>query len=155
MYVLVNERLDYNKIYRDFNGDPQWLWTADGDTPYIAKGASGYAELFQQFQDNPSLLAQKWHYFHNPNYYDNNQGVASFNATSEDDDKWIPHEVNVFDKVGKYEVDYRIKDNPVPDKSDNSPGNPFHEYRYWSEDCHVSTAVHWRNTILLLIKQMM
>lgn len=134
MYVLVNERLDYNKIYRDFNGDPQWLWTADGDTPYIAEGASGYAELFQQFQDNPSLLAQKWHYFHNPTYYDNSQGVASFNATSEDDDKWIAHEVNVFDKVGKYEVDYRIKDNPVPDKSDNSPGNPFHEYRYWSED---------------------
>lgn len=134
MYVLVNERLDYNKIYRDFNGDPQWIWTADGNTPYVAENDAGYAAHFQAFQDNPSLLAQKWHYFHNYNYYDNSQGVASFNASDENDDKWIAHEVNVFDKVGKYEVDYRIKDNPVPDKSDNSTGNPFHEYRYWSED---------------------
>ena len=134
MYVLVNERLNYNKLYSDYNGDPQWLWAADGDTPYIAEGADGYDKLFQRFQDNPSLLAQKWHYFHNSTYYDNSQGVASFNATSENDDKWMAHEVNVFDKVGKYEVDYRIKDNPVPDKSDNSPGNPFHDYRYWSQD---------------------
>ena len=134
MYVLVNERLNYNKIYNDINGDPQWIWTAAGDTPYVAVGAAEFAAHFQAFQDNPSLLAQKWHYFHNSTYYDNSQGVASFNATSEDDDKWIAHEVNVFDKVGKYEVDYRIKDNPVPDKSDNSPGNPFHEYRYWSQN---------------------
>lgn len=134
MYVLVNERLNYNKIYNDINGDPQWIWTAAGDTPYVAVGAAEFAAHFRAFQDDPSLLAQKWHYFHNPTYYDNSQGIASFNATSEDDDKWIAHEVNVFDKVGKYEVDYRIKDNPVPDKSDNSPGNPFHEYRYWSQD---------------------
>ena len=134
MYVLVNERLNYDKLYSDYNGDPQWIWTADGNTPYVAEDDAGYAAHFQAFQDNPSLLAQKWHYFHNYNYYDNSQGVASFNASDENDDKWIAHEVNVFDKVGKYEVDYRIKDNPVPDKSDNSTGNPFHEYRYWSED---------------------
>lgn len=134
MYVLVNERLNYDKLYSDYNGDPQWIWTADGNTPYVAENDAGYAAHFQAFQDNPSLLAQKWHYFHNYNYYDNSQGVASFNASDENDDKWIAHEVNVFDKVGKYEVDYRIKDNPVPDKSDNSTGNPFHEYRYWSQD---------------------
>lgn len=134
MYVLVNENLSYNKIYRDYNGDPQWLWTAEGNTPYVAEGAAEFAKHFQAFQNDPSLLAQKWLYFHNATYYDNSQGVASFSASSENDDKWLAHEVNVFDKVGKYEVDYRIKDNPVPDKSDNSPGNPYHEYRYWSED---------------------
>lgn len=128
MYVLVNERLNYNKIYNDFNGDPQWLWTADGNTPYLAIGAEGYDELFQQFQDNPSILAQKWKYWHDADYYDNSQGIASF------DQEWMTHEVNVFDKVGMYEIDYRIKDNPVPDKSDNSTGNPFDEYRYWSSD---------------------
>lgn len=128
MYVLVNERLDYNKLYRDYNGDPQWIWTADGNTPYVAVGAAGYQEHFQKFQDNPSILAQKWEYFHDSDYFDNSLGLASF------DQEWIAHEVNVFDKVGKYEVDYRIKDNPVPDKSDNSTGNPFHEYRYWSAD---------------------
>lgn len=128
MYVLVNERLDYNKIYKDYNGDPQWIWTADGNTPYLEVGASGYDELFQQFQDNPSILAQKWKYWHDADYYDNSQGLASF------DQEWMAHEVNVFDKVGVYEIDYRIKDNPVPDKSDNSTGNPFDEYRYWSSD---------------------
>lgn len=128
MYVLVNERLNYNKIYNDFNGDPQWIWTADGNTPYLAVGAEGYDELFQQFQDNPSILAQKWKYWHDADYYDNSQGLASF------DQEWMAHEVNVFDKVGMYEIDYRIKDNPVPDKSDNSTGNPFDEYRYWSSD---------------------
>ena len=128
MYVLVNERLDYNKIYRDYNGDPQWIWTADGNTPYIAEDDSAYAAHFQAFQDNPSILAQKWEYFHDEDYYDNSLGLASF------DQEWIAHEVNVFNKVGRYEVDYRIKDNPVPDKTDNSTGNPFHEYRYWSSD---------------------
>lgn len=128
MYVLVNERLDYNKIYRDYNGDPQWIWTADGNTPYIAEDDPAYAAHFQAFQDNPSILAQKWEYFHDEDYYDNSLGLASF------DQEWIAHEVNVFNKVGRYEIDYRIKDNPVPDKSDNSTGNPFHEYRYWSSD---------------------
>lgn len=128
MYVLINDYLHYNKLYRDYNGDPQWIWKNDGNTPYIAKDDPAYAAHFKQFQDNPSILAQKWEYFHDPDYYDNSLGLAAF------DQEWIAHEVNVFDKVGRYEVDYRIKDNPVPDKGDNTTGNPFHEYRYWSED---------------------
>lgn len=134
MYVLVNELLNYNKIYKDFNGDPQWIWTANGNTPYLATGTADYDELFQQFQDNPSILAQKWKYWHDADYYDNSQGLASF------DQEWMAHEVNVFDKVGMYEIDYRIKDNPVPDKSDNSTGNPFDEYRYWSADYAADTT---------------
>ena len=128
MYVLINDYLHYNKLYRDYNGDPQWIWKNGGNTPYIAKDDPAYAAHFKQFQDNPSILAQKWEYFHDPDYYDNSLGLAAF------DQEWIAHEVNVFDKVGRYEVDYRIKDNPVPDKGDNTTGNPFHEYRYWSED---------------------
>lgn len=162
IYVLLNEEVHYNREYSDYNGDPQWLWdsveftdqdwvklywkylNANGETVSFDYNSEDVPEdqqeKFEAFKDkmeefwaDPSILAQKWKYYHDPNYFDNPLGYASFRST-EDEENWMAKEVETFDKTGLYLIDYRIKDNPVPDQTDNSPDNPFDSYRYWSNN---------------------
>lgn len=162
IYVLLNEKVAYNKEYLDYNGDPQWLWdsveftdedwvklywkylNANGEEASFDYNSTDvpaeYQEKFEAFKEkmktfwaDPSILAQKWKYYHDPNYFDNPLGYASFRST-EDEENWMAKEVETFDKTGLYLIDYRIKDNPVPDKTDNTPDNPFDEYRDWSKN---------------------
>lgn len=162
MYVLLNEEVAYNKEYLDYNGDPQWLWdcveftdqdwaklywkylTANGEEAsfdyYTADVPADQQNKFEAFKEkmktfwsDPSILAQKWKYYHDPDYFDNSLGYASFRST-DSKENWMAKEIETFDKTGLYLIDYRIKDNPVPDKTDNTPDNPFDEYRYWSKN---------------------
>lgn len=112
-WVLINDDLEYNKHYEDPNGDPQWFYEPATKA---------------EFLKNPSLLAQYFWYKHDPTYFDNSLGTATF-----DQDR-LSSEITSFTKPGKYYVNYRIKDNPVPDKTDNSPDNPFDKFRLWSNN---------------------
>lgn len=107
-YVLVGEETIYTKHYADFNGDKHWF--ANGTTD--------------------SILSSKWWYSQDPDYYLNPLGTIDENKT------WLPTELTSFLKTGRYYVDYKVKDNPVPAawQKDNSTGNPFDIYRYWSNN---------------------
>ncbi|WP_213974968.1 PKD domain-containing protein [Tepidanaerobacter acetatoxydans] len=69
--------------------------------------------------ENDPKCQERWKYTHNPLYYENSMGLASFA------DKYIGSPVAKFDKVGKYDVLYQARDNPKND-------NRFDEYRLWS-----------------------
>lgn len=162
MYVLLNETINYKKLYSDYNGDPQWLWDnvtisdhdwaqmywkylkANGEeasfdyyTGSVPASQQSKFEAFKQkmktFWSDPSVMAQRFKYYHNQNYFDNPLGEADFRSTNSREN-WMPKEVRTFDKTGLYKIDYRIKDNPVPNKKDNTPDNPFDNYRYWSKN---------------------
>lgn len=125
-YVLVNEETLYNKYYTDFNGHDHWY-------------AGGYetdedGNLILDEDGNPigvdNILSSKWWYRHEPDYFMNSMGLYAQNEV------WQADEVTMFTETGRYYVDYKVKDNSVPDAwlDDNSTGNPFDEYRYWSNN---------------------
>ena len=125
-YVLVNEESVYEKHYADYNGHDHWLATGTGDNIY----------------------SSRWWYMQDPDYFANSLGTIDQNKT------WLADEITRFDKVGRFFVDYRVKDNAVPDAylDDNTTANPFdgspdrhltaeeleeelrHGYRYWSSN---------------------
>lgn len=113
-WILVNEESVYNKYYSDFNGHDHWF---AGGTDTEGNGID-------------TILSSKWWYKHEPEYFLNNLGLL------EGDQTWRPNEITMFDKTGHYFVDYKVKDNAVPDAwlNDNSNANPFDQYRYWSNN---------------------
>lgn len=62
---------------------------------------------------------ERWMYTHDPAYYDNSLGLASYH------NQYVPVPVTSFDKVGQFDVIYQARDNPKDD-------NRFDEYRLWS-----------------------
>ena len=113
-WILVNDEVEYLKHYEDKNKDPQWLYEPSSS--------------LEAFWANPSYLAQYFCYYHDYTYFDNSMGEASFSENR------LNKEITRFTKVGVYDTDYKIKDNPVPNKGDNSPDNPFDSFRLWSND---------------------
>ncbi|MBO8171207.1 MAG: hypothetical protein H0Z33_04850 [Bacillaceae bacterium] len=71
-------------------------------------------------QENDPEIERRWMYTHDPNYFDNSLGLASFH------NQFIPDPVTRFSKVGKYEVVFQAKDNPKND-------DRFDNYRLWSD----------------------
>lgn len=72
-------------------------------------------------EEDPKYSIDNWRYNHNQYYFDNSLGQANFHNI------WLSNSVNTFDKVGKYTVEYKTKDNPV------GSDDRFDEYRRWSE----------------------
>lgn len=125
-YILVGEDSVYEKYYADYNGHEHWYATGTEDNIY----------------------SSRWWYLQDADYFANSLGLIGDNAL------WRASEITNFDKVGRFYVDYRVKDNAVPDAyaSDNSTNNPFdgdpdrhltaeelaadlrHGYRYWSSN---------------------
>lgn len=99
-YVLLNEPVNYYTSYSDYESDPQY-------------GSES-----------------RWKYDQDSMYFDNTQGIASFNG------QWLSNSVNSFDKVGKYTVKWETRDNPV------GSDERFAEYRLWSESNEHIIYVH-------------
>lgn len=92
------------------------------NSEYVVVGEKvDYTTNYQDSEKDPEM-DRKWKYVHDPNYFENSQGQASFSG------KWIDSAINRFDKVGKYTVSLKAKDNPV--------GNDerFAKYRKWSDE---------------------
>lgn len=108
-YVLVNEETIYNKHYKDFNGHAHWY-------------AGG--------EPTDTIASSRWWYSHTPEYFCNQLGLLGSN------EMWLTNEITMFPQTGRYYVNFKQKDNSVPNAylSDNSTENPFNEYRYWSNN---------------------
>lgn len=108
-YILVNEESVYKKYYTDYNGHAHWY-------------AGG--------EPTDTIASSRWWYSHTPEYFCNELGLLS------DNENWRADEITMFSQTGRYYVNYKVKDNSVPDAylSDNSTENPFNEYRYWSNN---------------------
>lgn len=144
LYDSVNfTNVDWVQLYWKYlteNGETASFDYTDSSIP------AAYQEKFEKFKEkmeafwnDPSVQAQRFVYYHDKDYYDNSlgqnpeTGIYNKQADSYIGD-WQAKEINIFNQVGLYYIDYQIKDNPVPDKTNNSPDNPFDEYRAWSSN---------------------
>ncbi len=62
----------------------------------------------------------KWKYAHDSLYYQNSLGQVSYH------NQWLDESKNSFNKVGKFTVEYKTRDNPV------GTDDRFDNYRKWS-----------------------
>jgi hypothetical protein len=91
----------------------------------------GYNLVYNDFENDPRHK-EKWQYTHDASYFDNSNGTADYSG------KWLDSQVDFFDKVGKYTVVSRFRDNPKED-------DRFDSYRLWSNTSpQVTVIVHRR-----------
>lgn len=86
---------------------------------YVVLGEPIEIKTYYNDPENDPKYEERWMYLHDPNYFENSLGLASF------DGQYLSSPVTVFDKVGKYEVEYQARDNPKDD-------DRFDNYRLWS-----------------------
>lgn len=86
---------------------------------YVLLGEQVTYNTYYSDPENDPKYTERWKYTHNPNYFENSLGLASFSG------QYISGPVTVFDKVGKYDVIFQARDNPKNDIR-------FDNYRLWS-----------------------
>ncbi|WP_227766328.1 PKD domain-containing protein [Zhaonella formicivorans] len=77
-----------------------------------------YKTYYEDPENDPEY-ARRWKYAHDPAYFENSLGLASYHEL------WVSDKVTTFDRVGKFDVIFQAKDNPKKD-------NRFDNYRLWS-----------------------
>ncbi|TDA67831.1 MAG: PKD domain-containing protein [Clostridia bacterium] len=86
---------------------------------YVLLGDEVVYQTYYEDPEGDPKWAERWIYDHDPYWFKNSLGQASFAG------QHLPGPVTRFDKVGKYRVQFQARDNPKPD-------NRFDEYRLWS-----------------------
>lgn len=98
-----------------------------------------YNQIYSDFENDPKY-SEKWMYTHDPDYFDNSNGLDSLSG------QWITNPLYTFSKVGKYTVISQFRDNPPRD--DDSRDN----YRLWSNKSAPATIfVHRRPFALFTV----
>lgn len=88
-------------------------------TNYIILNEEVYYEAHYSDAEEDPKYSERWRYNHDPNYFENSLGRASY------DGQWLPTPIYRFDKVGKFNITFQAQDNPKDDER-------FAEYRMWS-----------------------
>ncbi|ADL07218.1 PKD domain-containing protein [Thermosediminibacter oceani] len=86
---------------------------------YVLLGEEVTYNTYYSDPETDPKYQERWIYQHDPNYFENSLGLAPFSG------QYLSGPVTVFDKVGKYEVQFQARDNPKAD-------NRFDNYRLWS-----------------------
>lgn len=124
-YILVGDSIIWETQYKDLEKDIPLNFGDNKDDGNIVTAWGIGTNLMGLFRED-GILAEKWRFRHFPAFYDNDQGEASFNS------QWMYKPIETFDKVGKYRINYKRKDNPFAPNASTS--FEFDEYRKWSTD---------------------
>lgn len=85
-----------------------------------------YDKLFKDVENDP-MSTEEWSYSHNPNFFENPEGLSIYNG------KTFGSTINALEKAGVYEITFRAQDDPG-----------FTAYRKWSEPVKKLLYVHRR-----------
>lgn len=86
---------------------------------YVLLNEEVYYKTYYNDPEEDPKMAERWKYSHDPAYFENGLGLASFH------EQWLPAPVYRFDKVGEFVTTFQARDNPKDD-------DRFDEYRLWS-----------------------
>ncbi|MDP4084729.1 MAG: hypothetical protein Q8934_08960 [Bacillota bacterium] len=118
-YIIkeVNAKIDQKVIYittDDVANYFPYFNDTEGDPKYTLSGNTG----------------ENWRYVHDSSVFENSNGTAPFNNQN------LTTPITKFDRVGKYNVYYSARDNPVGTE------DHFDNYRMWSQDTNYTIYVH-------------
>ncbi len=102
----------------------QYVKTALANEPvgleeYILLNEEIKYETYYNDPEQDPEIARKWLYDHNSHYFENSLGLVSYHKTE------LDNQVTAFNRVGKFNVNFRAQDEPKPDPR-------FENYRKWS-----------------------
>lgn len=101
---------------------------------YLLLGESVDNTEYYSDAENDVKMFSEFKYSHEAAYFDHNIGSISNNNI------WIRNPITVFNKTGKYTLNYRAKDNPF--NPDVDEFNPFSNYRKYSNIFSKDIYVH-------------
>ncbi|HYF75119.1 MAG TPA: hypothetical protein VD757_00920, partial [Candidatus Nitrosocosmicus sp.] len=118
----------FNSIYRNYENN------SSIGTAYVLLGEDlEYHSTYNDFESDPEH-SRRYTITHDANYFDNSIGISKYHNPS----GYIGDPPARLDKVGKYVIDLKVRDNPKDD-------NLFDNYRLWSLGNHnLSVYVHRR-----------
>ncbi|KRE35026.1 hypothetical protein ASG81_22360 [Paenibacillus sp. Soil522] len=85
-----------------------------------------YEKLFKDIENDP-MGAEEWSYSHNPNFFENPEGLSAYHGQT------LGATVNALEKAGVYEISFRARDN-----------TGLSAYNKWSEPVKKLLYVHRR-----------
>lgn len=89
---------------------------------YVVKEeAVSFKEIFKD-SENDQIFDTKWKYTHENLVFDNDEGIM------EESEEYLDQSISIFNKVGKYLIRVKVKDNPARE-NENLEG-----YRLWSDE---------------------
>jgi hypothetical protein len=109
---------------------------------YIQKGEEvSYNKSYSDIENDPENAVQ-WKFIHNPDVYENSEGIADFN------DKPLSEPVKQFDRAGDYTIYLKAQDNPV------GTNDALSDFRKWSDEAlsQKTVSVHRVPVVTLDVK---
>ncbi len=124
---------DIYKYHESFSGS---------GSAYVLMGEEvKYETEYSDYENDPEHSRQ-WRIAHDPGYFDNSMGVSAYHKPA----GFTANPPAVLDKVGKYVINLKARDNP---KSDNR----FDNYRLWSlGDQNLTVYVHRKPIALASVR---
>lgn len=91
-----------------------------------------YSEIYSD-AENDNKFDSRYKFNHTANYFENNLGTINNN------NHWQDKGIEIFNKVGKFVLQYQVQDNPL---KDSLLTNPFSDYRKYSNIYQKEIYVH-------------
>lgn len=100
-----------------------------GFIPVLQDEVLTYNPIYNDYENDPKY-AENWYIVHAPDFVDNPTGLSAYN------NKTYAAPPGIFDKVGKYDIQYKARDNPA------NGDMRFSDYFLWSSPAPTSVVVH-------------
>ncbi|MGI6586277.1 MAG: hypothetical protein ACOX3L_10175 [Lutisporaceae bacterium] len=111
----------FNKIYNNYQNN------GDGKTYVLLGEDMEYQSIYSDYENDPEYC-KRWRIFHDPDYFDNSMGLSVYhNPTGFTDNPPVK-----LDKVGKYIINLKVRDNPKNDLRFLSDTDADKNYYKWS-----------------------
>ncbi|CAM4415522.1 hypothetical protein FHS16_000985 [Paenibacillus endophyticus] len=120
---LGQSSVSFSNVKKTNYGDTYTQETYDS---VLVNDSISYERLFIDIENDP-MATEEWSYSHNPNFFENPEGMSVHHA------KTYGTTINALEKAGVYEIKFRAQDNPG-----------LTNYRKWSESVKKLLYVHRR-----------
>lgn len=120
---LGQSSASFSNVKKTNYGDTYTQQTYDS---VLVNDPISYEKLFSDIENDPMGM-EEWSYTHNPNFFENPEGLSIHNG------KAYGSTINALEKPGVYEITFRAKDNPG-----------LSAYSKWSEPVKKWLYVHRR-----------
>lgn len=92
-----------------------------------------YDKKYEDYESDKKVN-ERWMYKHNSSYFENSSGTVDYSGI------WLNSPIDIFAKVGKYNITYQAQDDPTGEK-------PFEPYKKWSISENQMTILAHRRPI--------
>lgn len=123
----------FNDIYKRYSD-----YSSSGNMYVLLGDDIKYESVYDDYESDPEY-SRKWHISHDPIYYDNSMGLSQYNNPT----GFTTNPPIKLDKVGKYIINLKARDNPKSNVRFLNDTNEEYNYYKWSlGDQNLTVYIH-------------